>query len=93
MPDMAKKTVNVFVDERIAAEFRKSAEAFKGRQGMCLGAAMLMWLESSPETQGKFLTRVFEAEVRDQVADLLAEIRREHAKRALEDKPPSRKTK
>lgn len=86
-----KQNINVFVDRKLAEQFRKAAEAYLGRLGMCFSAAMLMFLEADPKTQGEYLTRIFKAEIDDQVQQLLDAATAEQRRRitAREDKKPS----
>ncbi len=86
---MKKENVNVWVNRRLAQEFRKTAKGYFNRLGMCYGAAMLMFLEADPATQGEYLKRVFHADVDDEVVELLKAAKGEQARRiaARESKP------
>ena len=80
MDTMARKdTINVVTHPVIADAFREAAKSYDGRLGMCLSAAMLMFMQADPESQGDFLKRVFEAQIRDEVDTLLEKIRAEQA--------------
>ena len=70
-----RETINVSTHPSIAARFRELAVNYDNRLGMCLTAAMLMFLESDPRDQGDFLRRVFDAQIRNEVEDLLEQIR------------------
>ena len=84
MPRSAKKlNINVFVDRTLGETFRDAAEHYNGRLGMCFSAAMLMWLETDPNEQVKYLARVFDAELRNGVASAVAEAKREQLKRIV----------
>lgn len=76
-----KQNINVFVNKRIAEEFRRAAQGYFNRVGMCFGAAMLMFLEADPQTQGEYLTRVFKAEIEGEVEKILKAARGEQARR------------
>lgn len=75
MAIMKKENINVWVDRRLATAFRVAAKGYFNRLGMCFGAAMLMFLETDPQTQGEYLKRVFQAEIDDEVDELLATAR------------------
>ena len=68
---MKKENLNVWVDRRLATAFRDAARGYFNRLGMCFGASMLMFLEADPATQGDYLKRVFQAEIDDEVSELL----------------------
>ena len=68
---MKKENINVWVDRRLATAFRNAAKGYFNRLGMCFGASMLMFLEADPQTQGEYLKRVFQAEIDDEVTELL----------------------
>ena len=78
---MSKENINVWVNRRIAQEFRKAAKSYFNRLGMCYGAAMLMFLEANPKTQGEYLKRVFHAEIDGEVEELLKEAAAEQRRR------------
>lgn len=82
MPRSSKKlNINVFVDRALGDAFRHAADHYNGRLGMCFSAAMLMWLETDPDLQGKYLARVFDAELKSGVAAAITEAKREQRKR------------
>jgi hypothetical protein len=78
---MKKENVNIWVNRRLAQEFRKAAKAYFNRLGMCYGAAMLMFLEADPATQGEYLKRVFHADVDDEVEEVLSAVKIEQSRR------------
>lgn len=91
-----KETINVNTHPAIAKQFRELAKNYDGRIGMCLSAAMVMFMQADPEAQGDFLKRVFEAQIRDEVESLLQKIRDEQIKNLKlserKDKDASRRT-
>lgn len=87
IPGMAKKkkeNINIFCNRRIADAFRKVAEQYLGRLGLCHSAAMLLFMEADPRTQADYLNRVYRAELDEAVEKLLEEVRGEQRKRVLE---------
>lgn len=78
---MKKENINVWVNRRLAQEFRKAAKGYFNRLGMCFGASMLMFLEADPKTQGEYLKRVFHADVDDEVQQLLSAAKMEQRRR------------
>ena len=85
-----KETINVYTHPLLAKRFREVAKVYDGRLGMCLSAAMLMFLESYPQVQGQYLTRVFEAQVKDEVDEMLALARAEQGRRVAAREQPAR---
>ena len=77
----ARSNLNVNVDPDVAARFREVAAKYKDKLGLCLAASMMMFLEADPRVQGEYLSRLLNAQVRDEVEELLAEIRAEQAAR------------
>jgi hypothetical protein len=85
MAKSAKKlNINVFVDRALGEAFRHAADHYNGRLGMCFSAAMLMWLETDPDVQAKYLMRVFDAELKHGVAAAVDEARREQQHRIVQ---------
>ena len=76
-----KLNINVFVDRALGEAFRHAADHYNGRLGMCFSAAMLMWLETEPDVQAKYLARVFDAELKSGVAAAVAEAKGEQRKK------------
>src|SRR3954471_10912054 len=71
--DMAqKRTVSFRLHPLIADRFTELTSAFYGKVGACFAAAILMFLEADPKTQGEFLKRIYDAEINDEVEDALA---------------------
>src|SRR5205807_2181113 len=79
-----KQNINVYVDRGLAEQFRNAAQGYFGRLGMCFSAAMLMFLEADPRTQGEYLTKVFKAEVEDEVQAIVEAAKAEQARRIAE---------
>jgi hypothetical protein len=78
---MKKENINIWVNRRLAEEFRRAAKGYFNRLGMCFGAAMLMFLEADPTTQGQYLKRVFDADVDGEVEQLLEAAKAEQRRR------------
>src|ERR1700730_5450586 len=78
---MKKENINVWVNRRLAQEFRQAAKGYFNRLGMCFGAAMLMFLEADPATQGDYLKRAFHADVDDEVEEMLKAAKAEQHRR------------
>ena len=86
-----KINVNFAVDPRLAERFREAAKPYLGRLSSCFSAAMAMWLAADPEEQGRWLKRVYEAEVDDQVLQMLEELRAEQMHKVRRhDKEPKK---
>jgi hypothetical protein len=84
MPQSARKlNINVFVDRALGEAFRHAADHYNGRLGMCFSAAMLMWLETDPDVQAKYLARVFDAELKTGVAAAVMEAKGRQLKRIV----------
>ena len=81
MPPRSKQNVNFFVHGAIAKRFREAARTHPGRLGTCFSAAMIMFLEADPRTQGEYIKRVIDAEVDDEVEQTLEAVRAEQSKR------------
>ena len=86
-----KINVNFAVDPRLAERFREAAKPYLGRLSSCFSAAMAMWLAADPEEQGRWLKRVYEAEVDDQVLQMLEELRGEHLQKVKQPDRPGKK--
>ena len=81
---MNKENINVWVERRLAKAFRDVAKNYFNRLGMCFGAAMLMFLEADAKTQGKYLKRVFQAEIDDEVDQMLGSVKHVQNRRAAQ---------
>jgi len=67
-----KRTVSFRLHPLIADRFTELTSAYYGKIGACFAAAVLMFLESDPKTQGEFLKRIYDAEISDEVEDAIA---------------------
>src|SRR4051812_22453008 len=67
-----KRTVSFRLHPLIADRFTQLTSAFYGKVGACFAAAILMFLEADPKTQGEFLKRIYDAEINDEVEDAIA---------------------
>ena len=82
-----KINVNFAVDPQLAERFREAAKPYLGRLSMCFSAALAMWLAADPEEQGRWLKRVYEAEIEGQVQQLIAELCEEQSQKVKHKKP------
>src|SRR5689334_6254980 len=65
--DMAEKEkLNVMTDAWIAKQFREAAKNYDNRLGMCLSAAMLMFIRANPRAQGDYIRQVFDEQIREE---------------------------
>ena len=90
-----KQTVSFRIPPELLEQFQKSAEAFQGKLGACFSAACLQWMETDPEVQASYLTRLYEAELRDEVTVAVDQAKAEQAKRikhreAIADRKPQK---
>jgi hypothetical protein len=77
----AKEKMNVLTDPWIARQFREVAKSYDNRLGMCLSAAMLMFIRADPHSQGDSIRQVFDEEVRAEVDALVQAIKDGHMNR------------
>ena len=92
---MAKKIgLNVYCDPQMAARLREISSHYGGnRLGDCLSAAILLFLEASPQQQADAMARVYRASLEGSVDSLLDQLRQEQARRGLDaDKQKKKKT-
>lgn len=78
---MPKKKVGIFIHDAVADALDEASGRFAHRKGLCISAAILMFLESEPEVQRRYVERVAIAELDNSVQGLLLEIRAEQARR------------
>ncbi len=76
--------LNLNISARVARQFREAAKHYDGRIGLCASAALLMWLEADPKTQGAYLSEVFQLDLTDQVDDSLQAVKDEQARKVAE---------
>lgn len=76
-----KQSVNFSVQRVLADRFREATKQYYGKLGLCFSAAMLMFLEADPQTQGKYIKRIFEAEVEDEVGATIQAAKEEQMRR------------
>jgi hypothetical protein len=89
---MAKKVnLNCYVEPSVADRFRETAAHYDGRIGDCLSAAMLLFLEATPQEQAEAMKRVYAASLTSNVKAMLDEIRAEQTRKALKDFDPKRR--
>ena len=64
---------------------------FYGKLSLCFSAALVQFLETTPEAQAAYIQRVFEAELRDEVAAMVDAAKSEQARRLGEGGQSSKK--
>lgn len=77
----AKSKFNVNVDADVEQRFREVSDTYGGRLGMCLTAAMLQFIETDPKVQADLLTRCFQAELHEQMRELVEQAKAEQVRR------------
>lgn len=68
-----KKHLTAFISEELADGFREATEPYSGKLGLCLCAAMVMFMEADPEVQATQVQRVFTAELKGEMAALVVQ--------------------
>ena len=88
-----KQTISFSIHPALADRFRDATKEYYGKLGLCFSAGMLMFLESDPAAQAKYIKRVFDAELQDEVELLLDAARAEQLKKVKprEDGPKSKR--
>lgn len=76
-----KRTISFRIHPQLDERFREATAQYYGKVGICFSAAILMFLEADPKTQGDYLKRVFDAEVNDEVEATIDAARGEQARR------------
>jgi hypothetical protein len=76
-----KRTVSFRLHSLLAERFQQLTAAYFGKVGACFAAAILMFLEADPKTQGEYLKRIYEAEINDEVEDAIAAAKAEQLKK------------
>ena len=77
----AKQAVNFSVQRALADRFRDASKNYFGKLGLCFSAAMLMFLEADPQTQGKYIKKIFDAEVGDEMEATIEAAKEEQLKK------------
>lgn len=72
-----KRTVSFRLHPALADRFQQATSPFYGKTGACFGAAVLMFLESDPKVQAEFVRRIYEAELKDEVEEAVAQAKRD----------------
>lgn len=87
-----RHNINVSTNPQIAAAFREMASHYSNRLGLCLTASMVMFMEADPRVQAEYLTKVLQAELKDEMDVLLKEVRGAQFRKvqAADQKPRSR---
>ena len=76
-----KQAVNFSVQRTLADRFRDATKNYFGKLGLCFSAAMLMFLEADPQTQAKYIKKVFDAEVEDEMEATLQAAKEEQMRK------------
>ena len=81
--DMArrKQTISFSIHPALADRFREATKEYYGKLGLCFSAGIMMFLESDPAAQAKYIKQVFDAELAEEVDLLLEAARTEQLKR------------
>jgi hypothetical protein len=89
-----KQTISFSIHPTLADRFREATKEYYGKLGLCFSAGMLMFLESDPATQAKYIKQVFDAEINEEVELLLDAARAEQLKKikSREDSPKSKRS-
>jgi hypothetical protein len=87
-----KQTISFSIDPTLADRFRDATKEYYGKLGLCFSAGMLMFLESDPPTQAKYIKAIFDAELAKEVGLLLDTARAEQLKK-IKSREESGKTK
>lgn len=77
----SKQGVNFSVHRDLADRFREATREYYGKLGLCFSAAMLMFLEADPQTQGQYIKKVFDAEVDDEIESAVQAAKEEQLKK------------
>jgi hypothetical protein len=77
----SKQGVNFSVHRDLADRFREATREYYGKLGLCFSAAMLMFLEADPQTQGQYIKKVFDAEVDDEIESAIQAAKEEQLKK------------
>jgi hypothetical protein len=70
-----KKLVSFRIHEDLAKAFHETAKPYYGKLGLCFSAAVAMFIQADPRMQEQFIKRVFEAELSDEVEELLGQLK------------------
>lgn len=76
-----KQVLNFSIDRHLAEQFRESMQTYHASLSQCYAAAMLMFLEADPETQGQYIKKVFEAELTSDVEAAVIAAKEEQLRR------------
>lgn len=66
-----KRPISFRVHPALASRFQEAVGPYYGKLGACFSAALLMFLEADPKTQGDFMKRVYDAEINDEVEEAI----------------------
>jgi hypothetical protein len=76
-----KRTLSIRIQPRLEERFRQATKDFYGKLGLCFSAAIVMFLEADPVTQGEYIKRVFGAETDAEVEAILEAAKAEQQRR------------
>jgi hypothetical protein len=68
-------TITVNVNPALAERFREFVDAYNGKMGMCISAAMLCYLRATEKARSELHREIFESQFGDAMEALLEEIR------------------
>lgn len=77
MASRRNENLNLNVNREVAKSFREVVSRYDNRLGLCATAGLLMFLRADPVEQAKFIRMVQEAELLDQVQEMLRFIKDE----------------
>jgi hypothetical protein len=89
-----KRPISFRIHPTLADRFQDSVGPYYGKLGACFSAALLMFLEADPKTQGEYLKRIYDAEIEDEMGDVIAAAKAEQLKKikAREDGHKSKRS-
>ena len=87
-----KQAVNFSVQRVLVDRFREATKNYFGKLGLCFSASLLMFLEADPQVQAKYIKKVFEAEVEDEM-EATVQAAKEEQNRKIKSREESAKGK
>ena len=76
-----KSTLSFRVSPQLVTRFREATREYYGKAGVCFSAALLMFMEADPKSQGEFMKRILDAELNEEVEATVAMALERQAKR------------
>ena len=89
-----KRPISFRVHPTLADQFQERVGPYYGKLGACFSAALLMFLEADPAVQGDYLKRIYDAEINDEIREMIAIAKAEQLKKikAREDAPKGKRS-